>query len=226
MSDTTSEFMADTGMADQTNTQATSRTYTQEEFDRHMAGLKSSLTKKFERQFSDIGDIDELRKLKTQSDSKRLEEAGKRGDFEKILQDMAAKKDSEISKRDEMIRGFKVDMPLLSAAAKFKAVSPEQVKQLVKNNIRLNEEGDVEVLGEDGQVRYDDTGRLVSVDTFVQEWLQKNPHFSQATPSTTNTQSNLGVGINASTNIDLSKLDLTKPEDRKVYAQARAKGMI
>ena len=225
MSDPTSDITA-TDAVDQTNSQDTAaKTYTQEEFDRHMAGLKSSLTKKFEKQFADLGDVEELRQLKTQAEAKRLEDAKKRGEFEKILQEMAATKNAEITKRDEVIRGFKIDMPLLNAASKFRAVNPEQVKQLIKGNIRLNDDGDVEVLGDDGQVRYDDSGKPVSVDAFVQEWLQKNPHFSQATPSTTNTQSQMGVGSTGSA-LDLSKLDLTKPEDRKIYAEARKKGLV
>lgn len=227
MSEQSLETTAVTDTADQTTSQETnSRVYTQEEFDRHMAGLKSSLTKKYEKTFAELGDIEELRQLKTQSEARRLEEAKKRGEFEKILQEMASKKDAEIAKRDDMIRGFKIDMPVLDAAARFRAVNPEQVKTLIRNNIRLNDEGDVEVLGDDGQVRYDDSGRPVSVDSFVQEWLQRNPHFAQATPATVNTQSSIGVGAGTSAKLDLAQLDLTKAEDRKTYAQARAKGLI
>jgi hypothetical protein len=227
MSDPTSATIEATDASVNTTSQETNtRTYTQEEFDRHMAGLKASLTKKYEKTYADLGDVEELRQLKTQAEARRLEEAKKRGEFEKVLQEMASKKDAEISKRDDMIRGFKIDMPVLDAAARFRAVNPEQVKTLIRNNIRLNDEGDVEVVGDDGQVRYNDAGRPVSVDTFVQEWLQKNPHFAQATPATVNTQSSLGVGATASTKLDLSQLDLTKAEDRKIYAQARAKGLI
>lgn len=217
---------AGTDTATETTSQDTSRVYTQEEFDRHMAGLKSSLAKKYERQFADLGDIEELRQLKTQAEAKRLEDAKKRGEFEKILQEMASKKDAEIARRDEMIKGFKIDIPVVNAAAKFKAVNPEQVRQLIKNNLRLNEQGEVEVLDDDGQVRYDDSGRPVSVDSFVQDWLQRNPHFCQATPATTNTQSNVSAAATSGNKIDLSKLDLTRVEDRKVYAQAKAKGLI
>ena len=215
----------DTDTTNQTNQDTNGKVYTQEEFDRHMAGLKASLTKKYEKTYADLGDVEELRQLKTQAETKRLEEAKKRGEFEKILQEMAADRDAEISKRDEIIKGFKIDMPLLNAASKFKAVNPEQVRALIKNSVRLNDEGEVEVVGDDGQVRYDKSGKPVSVDAFVQEWLQKNPHFTQATPATTNTQSSLGTGATG-TKLDLSQLDLTKPEDRKAYAQARAKGLV
>lgn len=225
MNDQSLENTVATDATDQETSQETGKVYTQEEFDKHMAGMKASLTKKFEKQFADLGDIEELRSLKTQAEQKKLEDATKRGEFEKVLQEMASKKDAEISKRDDIIRNYKIDMPLLDAASRFKAVNPEQVKQLIKGNIRLNEDGEVEVVGEDGSVRYDDSGKPVSVDTFVQEWLQNNPHFAQATPSTTNTKSNVGNNT-ASSNLDLANLDLTRADHRELYRQAKQKGLV
>ena len=225
MSDQSLETTAVTDTADQTTSQETGKVYTQEEFDRHMAGLKSSLTKKFEKQFSDLGDLEELRSLRTQAEAKKLEDAKKRGEFEKVLQEMASKKDAEISKRDEVIRGYKIDMPLLDAAARFKAVNPEQVKQLIKGNIRLNDDGEVEVIGNDGAVRYDDSGKPVTVDTLVREFLDRNPHFAMSTPATTNTRSNV-ANNSTSGQFDLSQLDLTRADHRELYRQAKQKGLV
>ena len=115
------------------------KTYTQAEFDKHMAGLKASIAKKYEKTFAELGDIEELKALKTQAESKRQEEAMKKGEFESILKDLAAKKDAEISRRDSMIQEFKIEMPLITAASQFKAVAPEQVKALLKNQIRLHD---------------------------------------------------------------------------------------
>jgi len=194
------------------------KTYTQEEFDNHMAGLKASISKKFERQFADLGDIEELRQLKTEAESKRLEEAKKRGEFEKLMQDLAAKKDAEIQKRDAVIKEYKVDTPLVNVAAKYRSINPEQVKQLLKSNVRLNDEGDVEVVGSDGSVRFNDSGKALGVDELVKEFLDANPHFVQPTPSTTNTKSSINNSKDA---FDISKLDMKNPEHRKVYAEHR-----
>lgn len=198
-----------------------SKTYTQEEFDRHMAGLKASLQKKYEKTFAELGDIEELRSLKQQAESKKLEEAKKRGEFEKILQDLAAKKDAEIQKRDSVIKEYKVNTPLLSAAAQYRAVNAEQVKALLANQVRLNSEGEVEVIDTKGAVRYNDAGEPLGVNDLVKEFLEQNPHFVAAAPATTNTKSNLGA--NASNGIDISKLDMKNPQHRKLYAEAMAK---
>jgi hypothetical protein len=196
------------------------KTYTQEEFDNHMAGLKASLSKKYERQFADLGDIDELRQLKTEAESKRLEDAKKRGEFEKLMQDLATKKDAEIQRRDAVIKEYKVDTPLVNTAAKYRSVNPEQVKSLLKSNVRLNEDGEVEVVGTDGTVRFNDSGKPLGVEELVKEFLDANPHFVQPTPATTNSSHSIRAD---SGKVDISKLDMRNPEHRKLYAQATGK---
>ena len=195
------------------------KTYTQEEFDRHMAGLKTSLTKKYDKVFAELGDVDELRALKADAEKRQTEQQIKRGEFEKTLQDLAAKKDAEIQKRDSIIKEYKVNTPLLSAAAKYNAVNAEQVKSLLATNVRLNQEGEVEVVDSKGAVRYTDSGAPLDVDSLVKEFLDQNAHFKLAAPSTTNTKSNISGGD--SKKIDVSKLDMNNPEHRKLYAEYR-----
>jgi len=103
-------------------------------------------------------------------------------------------------------------------------VNAEQVKALLAENVRLNAEGEVEVVARDGTVRYKDNGASMGVEDLVQEFLLSNPHFRTATPSTTNTKSNFSsAGVEK---LDLSKLDMRNPEHRKVYAEAKAKRKI
>lgn len=197
---------------------AQAKTYTQEEFDSHMAGLKNSLAKKLLKPYEDLGDINELRALREQAQKKAQEESLKKGEFEKILQDLATKKDEEIKKRDSVIREYKVETPLLSAAAKHRAVAPEQVRSLLKNNVNLNADGEVEVLDNEGKVRYTDKGTALTVEELVSEFLASNPHFVQSTPATSATKSSI---TNSQTTVDVSKLDMNNPEHRKVYKEYR-----
>ena len=206
--------------------QETSKTYTQEEMDRHIAGMKNSLARKYERQYSELGDLDELRRLKTAEEQRQQQEAIKRGEFEKTLQELAAKKDAEIQKRDAMITEYKINSPLLDSAAKHKSVNPNQVRTLLGNRVKLNETGDeVQVLDDQGNVRYDDGGNLFTVDNLVSEFLEQNPHFKQASATTTNSKTQLGNELKAET-LDLNKLDLSRPEHRKIYKEARQKGLL
>ena len=217
---------AETDMAEQTiDQEQTGKSYTQEEFDRHMSGLKKSLASKYERQYAELGDVEELRKLKQDAEKRRTEEQLKRGEFEKTLQEKMAAKDDEIRKRDQVITEYKVNSPLLDAAAKHRAVAPEQVKALLNGKVRLGETGEVEVLAQDGSVRYDDSGKPVTVDALVKEFLDTNPHFVQPGASTTNTRSQVAP-TKSSNDFDLASLDLSKPEHRKLYKEARQKGLV
>ena len=210
-----------------TENQATSnaKTYTQEEFDGHMAGLKNSLTKKFEKQFQELGDIEELKQLKVKAERAKEAEAIRKGEFEKILTEKADKWNSEIQKRDTVIKEYKINTPLLNEAAKLKSVNPEQVKSLLSNQVRLNDNGDVEVIDGSGSVKYNDDGKPVSVEQLVGGFLKDNPHFVQATPATTNTKSSVS-GTAQNQDFDLAKLDMNKPEHRQLYREAKSKGLV
>ena len=225
MSDDTLEQNQATEATENTLTQESTKTYTQAEFDNHMAGLKKSLTSKFEKQFADIGDLNEIRQLKSAAEQQKQEEAIKRGEFENILKSLADKKDAEIAEKNKVIEEYTVNTPLLSAAAQYKAVNPQQVVQLVRNQVRLGENGEAEVIDSNGQVRYNDQGSSLSVDALVQEFLQSNPHFVTAAPATTNTKTAVSGSGNLE-DFDISKLDLSNPEHRKVYAQAKQRGLI
>jgi hypothetical protein len=222
--------MSDNTLVNDTATDATSdnldnqvnsgKTYTQEEVDNMMARMKGSLQKKLLKPYEDLGDPEELRSIKTDWEKKQQEQQIKRGEFEKTLQELAAKKDAEIQKRDSVIKDYKVNMPLLSAAAKYNAVNAEQVKALLGSNLRLNGDGEVEVVDTKGSVRYNDKGEALGVDDLVREFLDSNPHFKLATPATTNTKSNVSSG-SGTTKVDVSKLDMKNPEHRKLYQDYR-----
>lgn len=201
-----------------------SKTYSQEEVDNMMARMKGSLQKKLLKPYEDLGDPEELRSIKIEWEKKQQEQQIKRGEFEKTLQELAAKKDQEIQKRDMVIKEYKVNTPLISAAAKYGAVNAEQVKALLANQLRLNQDGEVEVIDNQGAVRYNDKGEALGVDDLVREFIDLNPHFRSATPATTNTKSNIAPG--PSTKVDISKLDMRNPEHRKIYAEARRQGKI
>jgi hypothetical protein len=209
-----------TDAAEDTGNQAEGeKFYTQKEVDDMMAGLKSSVMKKALKPYEDLGDPEELRALRAEAEKRQQEQQLKRGEFEKTLQEMAAKKDAEIAKRDSIIREYKVNSPLVSAAAKYRAVNADQVKALLMPNVRLNGDGEVEVVDTKGSVRYSDAGTPLAVDDLVREFLDSNPHFVAATPATTHSRSN--VSNNMQSEVDVSKLDMRNAEHRKIYKNLR-----
>jgi hypothetical protein len=215
MSDNT--LVDDTGTSQNTN-QAQEKTYTEVEVNDMIARMKGSLTKKLTKQYEDLGDPDELRTIKSEHEKRKLDEQKKRGEFEAILKDLAEKKDQEIRKRDEVIRNYTVEQPLVNLAAEFGAVNPGQVKTLLKPYLRLGETGEVEVIDEKGSVRYGDNGTAFGVKDLVKEFLDSNLHFRAAGPTTTQSKSNVNNGPNK---IDPTKLNMKDPKQRQVYKDLR-----
>ena len=207
--------------------QADSKSYTQAEVDNMMARMKGSLQKKLLKPYEDLGDPEELRQLRTDAEKRQQDQQIKRGEFEKTLQELASKKDLEISRRDNIIREYKINTPLVSAAAKHRSVNPDQVKALLMSNVRLNAEGEVEVVDHKGSVRYNDKGAALEVDDLVREFLDSNPHFVQSTPASAHARSSNAVANDRSIkNLDIHKLDMKSPDDRKVYAEYRKQNGI
>ena len=200
------------------------KSYSQEEVDNMMARMKGSLEKKLLKPYAELGDPEELRQIKSEWEQKRTQDQISRGEFEKTLQEKATKWDAEIQKRDAIIKEYKINTPLVSAAAKHRAINADQVKTLLSNHVKLSSEGDVEVLDDKGAVRYNDNGNPFQVEDLVREFLDHNPHFVSATPATTHSRTNTQVPNTG--DFDVTKLDLTNPADRKRYAEARKAGLI
>jgi len=214
-----------TGAADTTSENlAATKTYSQQDVDNMMARMKGSIEKKLLKPYEDLGDPETLRQLKADAEKRQQEQQLNRGEFEKTLQEMAAKKDAEIQKRDSVIKEYKVNTPLLSAAAQYRAVNAEQVKALLSNQVRLNQDGEVEVIGNDGSVRYRDSGQPLGVEDLVREFLDSNPHFVSASPATTNARS--AISNQAPSKVDITKLDMKNPEHREIYRQYRKENGI
>jgi hypothetical protein len=209
--------LTDTSITEQNQAPA-EKTYTQREVDDMMARTKSSIQKKISSKYDDLGDPEELRQLKADAERRKLEDQKKRGEFDKIIAELAQKKDEEIRKRDEVIKSYTVDLPLVNTAAQYGAVNPKQVQSLLKPYVRLNEVGEVEVLDDKGTVRYSDKGQPFRVDDLVKEFLDTNLHFKSAGPTTTQSKSNV---TQTREKFDISKLNMSNPNDRKLYAEYR-----
>lgn len=209
----------DTGSSE-INNQASEKTYTQKDLDDMAAKIKNSVSRKYEKLFEELGDPDELRNIKQDHEKRKHEEQKKRGEFDKILQELAEKKDQEIRKRDEIIRNYSIDVPLVNAAAQLRSVNPDQVKQLLKPHLRLNDGGEVEVLDDKGSIKYTDKGTPYRVDDLVKDFLTANPHFVQAPPSTTNGRTNIGQSPEK---FDIKNLNMKDPNQRRLFKEAMSK---
>ena len=164
-------------------------------------------------------DIEEAKKLLQEKKDKELEIAKQRGEFDKVLKETVSKKDSKIQSLESELKRIRIDETLVNVASGMKAVKPAEVKQLLRSNVRLNDQGSVEVINEDGTPRYSDKGEPMSVNDLVSEYLKNNPHHVMSTQSGVGSQGK--IGGSAPKPIKMSDLDLNNPNDRKLYSELR-----
>ena len=167
-----------------------------------------------------VEDLDTaINAVKTQKELAEKQKIQK-GEFEEIIKTKTQEWAKEKAQLENQLRDIKINKSLLSSASKNKAINPDQVVSLLQPQIKLNDEGNVEILDSKGLARYNSKGELFTTDELVQEFLTQNPHFVGATPSGSGTVSNVDrQELNKP--LDVSALDMNNPEDRKKYAEYR-----
>lgn len=191
------------------------QTLTQDDVNRIVAERVARERAKFEKKYSNV-DLDHYNNLVGQEEARKQEELEKRGEYEKLLKEQAEKFSGKIQQYETELHSIKIDGALLNEASANKAVNPQQVVQLLKGQVKLNEAGAVDVVDANGQVRYDDKGEPIKVSSLVNEFLTANPHFVSAGPSGSGT----GQGVGKQTPVvenDVTKLDMNNPTHREQY---------
>jgi len=194
--------------------------YTAEQFAKAMKSARLQGEEKVLKKFSGV-DVEHYKSLLEKEEQSKQEEMRKKGEYEKMLRDNAEKYNRQISTLREELTKVKVDGALISAASKYRAINPEQVVKLVRDQVKMSETGQVEVVDpKTGQTRYSEAGLPLDVDTAVADWLKANPHFQVAGPSGSGSKSN--TSPEGAKQVDISKLDLNRAEDRAIYKKMRS----
>lgn len=199
-----------------TSNPVSEKTFTQAELDAIITKRLSQV----EKRYNGI-DVEEYRQLKTLKEQKEQEDAIKRQDFDKVLNQVKTASEAKITALTRELEAIKIDGSLISEASSRKAVAPDKVAALLRNNIKLNAEGAVEIVDDKGKVRYNaDKAQPLTVGELVEEFLSTNPYFVSASPAGTGTRTGTsnGAGI---PKFDISNLDMNNPEHRKQYREYR-----
>ena len=215
----TTETKVEEQPKEQTTEQPTLNSFTEEDVNnivkQRLAKERASIYKKL-----DVEDLDTA--INAVKSTREAEEKQKiqKGEFEQILKEKSEEYGKKIGTLESELRDIKINKALLSSASKNRAINPDQVVELLKNNIKLSDSGSVEILDKNNIARYNSKGELLTTDEFVQEFLTQNPHFVTATPSGSGSVSNVDrTELNKPLN--LSDLNMNNPSDRKKYAEYR-----
>src|SRR6056300_1019513 len=78
--------------------------------------------------------IEERRKLE---EEKQLE----RGKFDDVIKKRTEEFNEKITKLESELKNERIDKQLISAASKYNAINPDQIRELMKHEVRLSAEG-------------------------------------------------------------------------------------
>ena len=190
----------------------------QSEFDKILEKRLARERAKIEKRFNGI-DPDEARKLLEEKEAKELEMQKQRGEFDNILKETVSKKEAEISHMKAELQKVRIDDALIKAASEKQAIKPDQVVNLLKGNVRLGDDGKPEIVGENNTPMYNDKGELLTINEYMGQFLDNNPHFKNATPSGAGSRSS--VGGDTPKPLDLADLNMNNPDDKAKYAEFR-----
>ena len=184
--------------------------------------VKDRLYRQEQKLLNELG-VQSLDDAKAAIEERRKAEEEKqieRGKFDEVIKKKTQEYNEKLSKLEAELKDERIDKQLINAASKHKAINPEQIKSLLKNNVHLNKDGKVEVVDNSGTPRYNKDGDLLTVDEAVQEFLTQNAHFQAATPPGSGSVSNVGQS-NTQKTLNIADLDMSNPNDRKVYDEYR-----
>ena len=189
-------------------------TFNQEDVDRIVKQRLEAEKSKHQRM------LDEAKKQEEEVlKEKEVQEAKSKSDLEQLMKQRIADKDKELADWKSIVKTINVDNSILSLASKNNAIAPDQVVSLLKNEVNYNDDGRVEILDNNKNIRYNSKGELLTIEDRVNEFLDANPHFRKGSLSGTGSQSSIeGKTVKP---FNIQDLDMSKAEDRKKYAEYR-----
>ena len=194
----------------------TEQTFTQAQLDNIIKSRLESEQRKHQKT------LEEAKKKEEEAlKEKEIKEAKSRSELEKLMASRIAEKNNEIIKYKNEIKKERIDNSILSIASKNQAINPGQVVSLLKDAIKLNDDGRIEILDNNSNIRYNEKGNLLTIEERVKEFLDANPHFRQGSKSGSGSQSAIeGKTVKP---FNIQDLDMGKAEDRAKYAEYRKK---
>ena len=189
-------------------------TFTQEQLDNIIKTRLEAEKNKYEKKLQE-----EEKQKQEILKQEQLKEAKTKSDLEKIMQERLSEKEQELAKVKDQIKKEKVDNSILSIANKEKSINAQQVVSLLKNEVKYNDDGRIEIVDNHSNVRYNAKGELLTIEDRVKEFLDSNPHFRQGSLSGSGSQSAIeGKTVKP---FNIQDLDMSKPEDRAKYSEYR-----
>lgn len=105
-----------------------------------------------------------------------IDEAYKKA-YSKAQKSRASSEEVEMLKGEvEILRQERKTSALLRAVSRHSVVDADEVVELLKERVRMDESGYLSVTGESGAARVNGHGQPMSLEEYVDHWLKERPH--------------------------------------------------
>lgn len=161
---------------------------TQSQVDDIAAARAQREREKFQNQLADLGfegGFDDLQEFVEKQQEKKRKQKEEQEKFRELYQQekeererLLEEKNQEIERLQSTWQQEKVQRALSQAATD--AVNPSQVTALLQNRIQLDDNNNPYPVDENGQRITDGNGEYLTVEQYVDQWLDDNPHFRRA----------------------------------------------
>ena len=135
-------------------------------------------------------DVDEYKTLKSQSTQAAQAELETKGKFDEAkavivssYEDKLKVSSDKYASLEGKYKSVVVNDKLIAAAAKQNAFNPSQVAVVLKDNVRLDADGNVEIVSGDGKTLYNEKGDNLSIDDYVVDYLKDNSYMVRGVES-------------------------------------------
>ena len=185
-------------------------TFNQEDVDRIVKQRLEAEKSKHQRM------LDEAKKQEQElAREKEIQEAKTKADLENLMKQRIAEKDKELADWKAKVKTINVDNSIMSLASKNNAIAPDQVVSLLKNEVNYNDDGRIEILDNNKNIRYNPKGELLTIEDRVKEFLDANPHFRKGSLSGSGSLNSVeGKAVKP---FKISDLDMSKASLRLAY---------
>jgi hypothetical protein len=198
---------------------------TQDEVNRVVQQRLERERQQFQKQLKDLGFDQGLDGLKNtleqqkEAERQKLEEAKQ---YKTLYEQVRAEKDQELQRKEQELQSIRtqhqnerVNSTLTAAASK--AINPGQVVALVKDRVKVSDDGTMYVVDDMGNRMTDGVGNMLTPRQYVETFLEQNPHFKPAS-SGRGGNSNPPGGNNPPSNPG-GEVDLERANNDPVYFQ-------
>ncbi len=166
--------------------------FTQADLDRHIAErltrAESKSAQALQAKISELGltpeEVENFKKWKADSAAAEANKKKEAGKFDELIKDMQTKTQAQIQEANENATASQIRADIFLAkntisniVTKLGGQNIDQITSLVFGSFAVDDNDKVIVVDKDENPILDSTGKAHTPESFLQDWLFKNPHF-------------------------------------------------